>query len=419
MKFSGGKGISQKMTVGLVVVVIILIAAGAGAYYYIQDGDGDTDEWEDYPDPNAVDLDEETPTIGGVFLGLSNPWGELNRDAFEWYVGDVLGWDYEVVWPDDVEDQNDGAEMLIDQGVDALVVDPIDREANAKIGQVAKEAGIPVVLFGNDMQHSWPLAMFQRNDRLSGEACGEYLAQALEEKKGEVSGKILIIHGRRGTNSQSLRAGGFFDAIDEYRENLEFVEVGNSWSATAELPEVRSALQANPDIDAVYEMMGGFHTTFKEAAEELGWSEEEIKDVINVNVDCFPVNVDAFEEGTQDYARMMPTGGYMMAPSLELLREYWKAESREEVEEVLPEIGTTYSIDKYAPEMQVNAEANGFQPLQWFEDEEYGVSPTDIRPAPAAGEDTPWVLIRDRIVDETNYEEDFIYWNWPVWGLSD
>ncbi len=430
MDFESDKGVGTAMTI--VAIILVAVVASVGTYFITQGGgpvdgednmNGDNEpQWTEYPDPNKINLEEETPTIGGVFLGLPNPFGTLNRTAFEWYCGEVLGWNYEVAWPNqDVAQQNDAAEQLIDQGVDALVVNPLTAETNAQIGQMAEEAGIPLVLFGNDMSHPWPLAMFQRNDELSGQACGEFVVSALQEKHGNVEGKILQIHGRRGTSADVLRSSGFHDALRPYRENIQFIEVGNSWSASAEIPAIRSALQANPDVDVVFEEMGGFHSAFINAAEDLGWSEQEIKDTICVNVDAFPVNLDAFEAGTQDYARMMPTGGYMTAPALELLREYWQCSTKEEVEEVIPTIGETYTMEKYAPQLQKNATVgdSGFAPLQWFDDSEYGVVPTDVKPAPAGGEDTPWVLIKDRIIDENNYTEDFIYWNWPVWELSE
>lgn len=416
------KGIGQQIMAFIVVVVVVAIVAVAGTYFFVGGAaEEEEEQWTEYPNPNKINLKEETPTVAGVFIGLNNPWGELNRKAFKWYCGEVLGWNYEIVWPDlSVSKQNDQVESLIKEDkIDAILVDPLSRLGNAKIGEMAKEAGIPVVLFANDMKNTWPLAMFQRNGSLSGQKCGEHLVQAMKDKYGKVEGKILQIHGNRGTNSDYLRSSGFWSAIEPYRENLNVIEVGNSWVVSKEYPKIKAALQANPDIKAVYEEMGGFHSAVVDAAEELGWSDQKIKDLICVNVDTFPVNVQAFKEGTQDYARMMPTGGYMMAPALELLREYWQCSTKAEVENVLPEIGDTYTVEKYAPEMKMNATVNGFKPLQWFNDPEYGVAPTDIKPAPAGGTDTPWVLISDRVVTEANCDEDFIYWNWPIWGLSE
>jgi len=327
------------------------------------------------------------PYIGYVPLGIYNPWDELNLNSFKWYCGDVLKWKYEVAWPDaDVKKQNDMAEALIAKGVDALVVCPLDSMANAKIGEMAQKAQIPVVLFGIDMYHHWPLAFVQRDDYESGWYCGSYVREKLIGKFGP-----------------DIKIG----------EDILIVDVGNSWDAEAEFKYVKAAMAANPDIVAVFEVMGGYHEAWVRAAKDLGWSEEKIKDVIAVDVDFFPVNLDGYINGYQDYCRMMPTAGYMQAESLEILKQFWKNGP-----EGLPMLGEIYSVEKHVPELQINAVVPGtnFAPLQWYKDPKWGVVGYTIRPSTCGGAYRPWILIPDRVVTEADYKELFIYWNWPVWG---
>jgi len=331
-----------------------------------------------------------TPYIGYLPLGIYNPWDELNLNAFKWYCGDVLGWDYEVAWPDaDVKKQNDMAGELITKGVDAIVVCPCDSLANAKIGDLAQQAGIPIVCFGIDMYNRWPLAFVQRYDYESGWYCGKYVRDQLIAKFGS-----------------DIEVG-----ID-----IPIVDVGNSWDAEAEFPYVRAAMAANPDIVAVFEVMGGYHEAWVRAAEDLGWSTQKIKDVVAVDVDFFPVNLDGYVNGDQDYCRMMPTGGYMTATSLEILKQFWKYGP-----DGLPDLGETFSVADNVPELQKNAVVPGtnFAPLQWYEDPSVGVVGYTIRPATCGGAYTPWVLIPDRVVTQDNYQSAWIYWNWPItaWGL--
>jgi len=331
-----------------------------------------------------------TPYIGYLPLGIYNPWDELNLNAFKWYCGDVLGWRYEVAWPDaDVKKQNDMAEELIAKGVDAILVCPEDSLANAKVGELAQKAGIPIVCFGIDMYNSWPLAFVQRDDYESGWYCGKYVRDKLIEKFGP-----------------DIKIG-----ID-----IPIVDVGNSWDAEAEFKYVKAAMAANPDIVAVFEVMGGYHEAWVRAAKDLGWSEQKIKDVIAVDVDFFPVNLDGYINGYQDYCRMMPTGGYMTATSLEILKQFWKYGP-----DGLPNLGETFSVEKHVPELQKNAVVPGtnFAPLQWYEDPTAGVVGYTIRPSTCGGAYTPWVLIPDRVVTQENYKSPWIYWNWPIkaWGL--
>jgi ABC-type sugar transport system substrate-binding protein len=398
--------------------VVVAAAAAAGTYYLTRPAPAPTAPAgmvKKYPG-HMVNLDTQTPYIGAVFLGLSNPWDALNRKGFEWYCGDVLKWKYDVVWPDaDVGKQNDGAAELIKKGVDALVVCPLDSAANAKIGDMARDADIPVVEFGIDMENDWPLAFYQRDDRIAGADCGKFIVDALKAKYGasfaSQTFKVLQCHGYRGSDSDFLRSGGFFDQVSTY-SNISVIEVGNSWVDTEEYPKIKAALLANPDIVGVFEEMGGFHEDAVKSARDLGWPEDKIKALIMACDDTFPVQIAGFKDGTQDYSELMPTGMDMMAPALETLREYWKHGPAS-----LPVIGDTFTVEKYTPGMKLDATADSWTPLKWFNDPVNGVTPTEIRPAPLYAS-RPWVVLKDRIVIASNYSSDFIYWNWPIWGLS-
>ena len=356
---------------------------------------GDVETWSKWRVEAYTDMWEKknplkegrTPYIGYVPLGIYNPWDELNLAAFKWYCGDVLGWRYEVAWPDaDVKKQNDMAEGLIAKGVDAIVVCPLDSMANAKIGEMAQAAGIPVVCFGIDMYHHWPLAFVQRDDYESGWYCGKYIRDKLIEKFGP-----------------NIKIG----------EDILIVDVGNSWDAEAEFKYVKAAMAANPEIVAVFEVMGGYHEAWVRAAKDLGWSEQKIKDIIAVDVDFFPVNLDGYINGYQDYCRMMPTAGYMTSECLEILKQFWKNGPTG-----LPNLGEVYSVEKHVPELQINAVVPGtnFMPLKWYKDPAVGVVGYTIRPATCGGAYTPWIVIPDRVVTQENYKSEWIYWNWPVWG---
>jgi len=327
------------------------------------------------------------PFIGYMPLSIYNPWDMLNKDAFEWYCRDVLGWKHKVYWCDgDPKKQNDLADMAIKDGVDAILLCPADSLSNAKIGEIAEKAGVPVVCFGIDIFNHWPMAFVQRDDYESGWYCGKYVRDKLIERFGS-----------------DIKIG-----ID-----IPIVDVGNSWDAEAEFPYVKAAMAANPGIVAVFEVMGGYHEAWVRAAKDLGWSEKKIKDVIAVDVDFFPVNLDGYINGYQDYCRMMPTGGYMTATSLEILKQFWKYGP-----EALPKMGDIFSVAKYVPDLQTKATVPGtnFAPLQWYENPKWGVVGYTIRPATCGAAYTPWVLIPDRVVTEADYKEPFIYWNWPVFG---
>jgi len=422
--------VSRRRFIGYIAAAAVVAgAAAAGATYYLARPPtptatappaGYVKKW---PTPK-LDLKKDIPYVCAAFIGLANPWDELNRIGAEWYCKDVLGWNLEIVWPEaDVKRENDGVEMAIKKGVDGIVACPLDSLANAKIGEMAMNADIPLVEFGIDMYHSWPLAMYQRDDYDSGKFCALFAVDELVRMYGKAEGKALHIHGYRGSMSDFLRSGGWIDVISQYPD-IQNIEVANSWVATAEYPKIKAAMAANPDLRVAYEEMGGFHECVVTGARELGWPEKKIQDLICVNCDLFPVNIIGYEEGTQDYCHMMPTGPDMLTECFEQLREFWKKGAPD----CIPPIGEPFTFEKYLPEMQWDAEVDGFKPLQFLKDPVWGIAGSKttnkqygycpVKPAPCGGPETSWVVIPDRIITREDYKELCIYWNWPIWGLK-
>ncbi len=428
MSSEGEQKVSRRRFLGYAAAAIIAGVAGAGLSYYFATQarppvTTPTGVVKKYPTPK-LNLQKDIPYVCTAFIGLANPWDELNRLGTEWYCKDVLGWDLEIVWPDaDIKKENDGVETAIAKGVDGIVACPLDSLANAKIGEMAQQADLPLVLFGIDMEHPWPLAFYQRDDETSGKYCALFAVEKLKEMYGKPEGKVLHIHGYRGSMSDFLRSKGFVDVMSQYPD-INVIDVGNSWVATAEYPKIKATMAANPDLRVAYEEMGGFHECVVTAARELGWDEKTIKDLICVNCDLFPVNIVGYEEGTQDYCHMMPTGPDMLTECFEQLREFWKKGAPD----CIPKIDDKFTFEKYLPETQFDAEVDGFKPLQFLKDPEWGIAGSKttnkdlgycpIRPAPVGGYETSWAVIPDRIITEADYKEMCIYWNWPIWGLS-
>ncbi|MEM0241398.1 MAG: twin-arginine translocation signal domain-containing protein, partial [Candidatus Nezhaarchaeales archaeon] len=166
------KKVSRRRFIGYIAAAVVAAGAvGAGLTYYFTRPTAPTTATappagyvKKWPTPK-LDLKKDVPYVCAAFIGLANPWDELNRLGTEWYCKDVLGWDLEIVWPEaDVKKENDGVEMAIAKGVDGIVACPLDSLANSKIGEMAMNADLPLVEFGIDMYHHWPLAMYQRDD---------------------------------------------------------------------------------------------------------------------------------------------------------------------------------------------------------------------------------------------------------------
>src|SRR6218665_1626920 len=103
------------------------------------------------PPPAAA----KTPVLGIVAIALQNSFFVRMRKA-----GDEAAKDYGVktIWQGSegsLEKQVSNIENFVNQGVDIILVDPLDRAAIASAVQKAKARGIPVIAMGNKVDGHW------------------------------------------------------------------------------------------------------------------------------------------------------------------------------------------------------------------------------------------------------------------------
>ncbi len=404
----------------ILLIVVVVIAVGAVAGFLLMGGGedetvGTTAEQGWVPDPQ-VNLDEETPHIGLITMGLGNPYSRFNQAGVKWYIREAVGWDLTVVSGEaNVETQNTGAQELVRQDVDAIILGAISEEGNARVGEICKKNNIPLLTFNSDIQHNAPIAYFQRSDYGSGQQCAEYTVQRLEEKYGEAEGKVLVCRGLQGSTVERLRTQGFADYMEDY-SGIEVQYVGNSWSASKAQPKIQSWLTDNPDVVAIYEEYGGFSSAVQTALKNLDWSQEKVENLVITNVDCFPETLQAFEDGYMDFATTTPQGPYYAAPMVGVLRQFWN-----EGPEALPKIGDRFTKAD-TPELVTGIAVgpNNRKPMRWYADEEPTIVPCDIIESPTVAENTPFVNLTNREVYKEDYNEateewaDWIPHSWEI-----
>jgi len=149
--------------------------------------------------------------------------------------------------------QNEALENWLLQGVDGVLVWPCDFHTVAPAIEKLRNAGI-AVLAGNPPMTGEVDAINFLNHYEIGWQSGVQLADALMEKKGEVSGKVLygtlpIFH----PNAVG-RVAGFKEAMDSYGGDIEFIEI-QSLKQEEAYSMFQDALIANPDTDVAWAVM--------------------------------------------------------------------------------------------------------------------------------------------------------------------
>jgi ribose transport system substrate-binding protein len=115
---------------------------------------------------------------------------------------------------DDPAQQIKIVEQFISEGVDGIVLAPIDDIALKRPVATAMQKGIPVVIMDSPLKGE-PVKDFistvATNNFRGGEMAGEHLGKLLAGK-----GKLVLFRFRRGSASASLREAGFLEAIKKF-----------------------------------------------------------------------------------------------------------------------------------------------------------------------------------------------------------
>lgn len=140
-------------------------------------------------------------------------------------------------------------EDLINQGVDGLVINPMDSNACIQVLEKAKTAGIPVVLVdqGVEAGHEDLYVTFISTDNLAGgQSAG---VRMVEELGGD--GNVIIVRGANGSQAGDDRADGFKAGIEG--SNLALInEQPGDWVVDKAMQVTENMIQANPDIQGIF-----------------------------------------------------------------------------------------------------------------------------------------------------------------------
>ncbi|OWV71714.1 sugar ABC transporter substrate-binding protein [Rhizobium sp. R339] len=142
---------------------------------------------------------------------------------------------------------------LLTQKIDALIYIPAGAAAATVPVKLAKNAGIPVVNVDRNAEGA-PGDTFLATDSVaSAKAVCDYI---LKEAGGK--GKMVIIHGQKGTTPEVDRSKGCGESLKAYPDVKVVAEqYSNIWSQDEGFQIMQNMLQANPDISIVFAQADG------------------------------------------------------------------------------------------------------------------------------------------------------------------
>src|SRR5699024_3589172 len=272
----------MKRTLTMVVVALMLLLAACG---------GNNSNNASGNDSNADAGDKKDMKVGIAVNTLNNPFFVDLKEGAEETAGEE---GIDLVVTDSQGDpgkQMSEVENLLQQGIDLLILNPVDSDAAGQAALLANDQNVPVITVDRQASEGDIVTHVGFDALKSGGIAATYLEEVLE---GE--GKVVEIQGILGSNVGQDRSQGFND----HMEGVSGIEIVASQSANFDRGEALSVmediLQANKEIDAVYaandEMVMGALSAI-ESANRL----DEIK---IIGTDAIEPAMDAIKEGRLD-----------------------------------------------------------------------------------------------------------------------
>jgi inositol transport system substrate-binding protein len=149
----------------------------------------------------------------------------------------------------DIGKQLNEIQTFTSQGVDAIIVNPVDTMATPKMTQLVTEAGIPLVYVNlQPAEETLPkgVAYVGSPEIKSGELQGEAIAKLLNNK-----GNVVIMMGELATQAAVLRTEGVEKVIAQHPEMKIVGKQTANWRRTEAIDLMNNWLVAGTQIGAV------------------------------------------------------------------------------------------------------------------------------------------------------------------------
>nr|WP_145402361.1 ribose ABC transporter substrate-binding protein RbsB [Paenibacillus xylanexedens] len=222
----------KKWTLTFVSMILIVVLAGCSL---------EPPEWAKPKTAGG----KEQKKIGLSISTLNNPFFVSLKDGV---VAEAQKQGIQIVV---VDAQNDSAKQtndvddLIQQGVDALLINPADSAAISTAVQSANTVGIPVITLDRSADKGEVAALVASDNAKGGRMAAEYIVKQLGE-----GAKVIELEGVPGASATRERGKGFHEIADQ---KLDVVAKQSAdFDRSKGLNVMENLLQGNPDVQAVF-----------------------------------------------------------------------------------------------------------------------------------------------------------------------
>lgn len=187
--------------------------------------------------------------------------------------------------------QLEHVEHYIAQGVDAIILNPVEVEASSPAVDLAKRSDIPIINVNSETR-SEPTAFVGSDDVRAGEMAMEFITENLEG-----TGNVLMLQGYMGQAAQIKRERGAKNVLDQTPGLTLLASQTADWDRAEAMSLMENWIQSYGDnIDAVFAHNDEMGLGALEALENAGLS----GDVILISIDGIRDALQAVRDGRLD-----------------------------------------------------------------------------------------------------------------------
>lgn len=187
--------------------------------------------------------------------------------------------------------QLEHVERYIAQGVDAIILNPVEVEASSPAVDLAKRSDIPIINVNSETR-SEPTAFVGSDDVRAGEMAMEFITENLEG-----TGNVLMLQGYMGQAAQIKRERGAKNVLDQAPGLTLLASQTADWDRAEAMSLMENWIQSYGDnIDAVFAHNDEMGLGALEALENAGLS----GDVILISIDGIRDALQAVRDGRLD-----------------------------------------------------------------------------------------------------------------------
>lgn len=279
--------------------------------------------------------------IGASYYSLSAEFLAQIRDAMdEHYRDQKLEDTVDLIVLDaqaDPNKQNDQVYNLLSQGVDAVILDPYDREMQVPAVEACAAAGVPCIELNASTVSDKRTSYVGSDDIVSG----RILATELLRRAGG-KGNIVLLHGPAGQNAEVMRHTGLQEVMKDFPDVKIVAEKVCDWDRAKALAAIENYIQAGLEFNIVFaendEMALGGLVALENSGKREG--------VFIGGVDAIPDAKAAVKEGRLDCTVFQNSGG-QAAAALDVAIKAARGGKIEPLYDIPYELVTAENIDEY------------------------------------------------------------------------